>query len=450
VYLAGDLVINGGTLQYTGPSNSPTSTTDIYAGRAFTIGALGATLDTTTPGATWEITRYNSGDQYPLVNNGGLLTLTGQGNGQIDKAIPAGPGGVDGGVLKSGSGTWTLTGNNSYTGGTTVSAGTLTLGNNLAMGAASGGLTANGGTLDLAGFSPSVGVLAGAAGTITSSATAGIATLTTSFGSVASTFSGVITGPVSLAKAGAGTLALNAANTYTGGTSIIGGRLVVGVTNALPVTTVVTLGGTSSGTLDLAGNNQTVAGLASSGLVANQVIGNSSASTTSTLTFAGGTNAASTFGGTIQDGLDGGGTMALAVTSGTLTLTGSNVYSGGTSVSGGLLEISSAGALPAGTSLTIGAAAGAVFDAGIGSGTGDAIVALSTGKASGTLNVPGIAAPGGYPASSSTPLSAPLAVSPAAGGSGVAAVPEPGTLALLAAGLAGTLLAGWRKRRDMR
>jgi autotransporter-associated beta strand protein len=126
----------------------------------------------------------------------------------------------------------------------------------------------------------------------------------------------------------------------------------------------------------------------------------------------------------------------LAVTSGTLMLTGSNIYSGGTSVAGGLLEIGSATSLPAGTSLTIGA--GGVFDAGIGEGgtseggmgaAGYASVALSTGKASGIQNVP-------------------LAVSPASGGgSGVAAVPEPGTLGLLAAGLGGALLAAWRKRR---
>jgi hypothetical protein len=94
-----------------------------------------------------------------------------------------------------------------------------------------------------------------------------------------------------------------------------------------------------------------------------------------------------------------------------------------------------------------------VFDAGIDSGTGataglpSSALALSTGKASGTLNGPDTAAPGGYPASSGTLLSAPLAVSPASGGSDVAAVPEPGTLALLAAGAGGALLAAWRRKR---
>jgi autotransporter-associated beta strand protein len=411
-------------------------------------------------GVVTGITITNPGRGYASTDT---LTATFSGGGFTTAAgsltIPAADlaSNAGGGFVKAGSGMLTLSGTNSYAGGTTVGAGTLKLGNRLALGATTGGLTANGGTLDLAGYNLSVGPLAGAGGTITSSSTAAV-TLTTSFETVASSFGGAITGPISLAKAGTGTLTLGGSNSYAGGTSIIGGRLVVGITNALPTATVLTLGdavGASSGTLDLAGNSQTVAGLvaANTPLVANQVIGSSGASTVGTLTFAGGTNA-STFGGTIEDGLTGGsGTTALAVASGTLTLTGSNIYSGGTSVTGGLLEITSASSLPAGTSLTIGAAAGMVFDAGIDSGTGataglpSSALALSTGKASGTLNGPDTAAPGGYPASSGTLLSAPLAVSPASGGSDVAAVPEPGTLALLAAGAGGALLAAWRRKR---
>ena len=58
---------------------------------------------------------------------------------------------------------------NGYSGGTTVTNGVLQLASSAAMG--SGGLTANGGTLDLAGFSPTVTSLQGAAGTITNSST---------------------------------------------------------------------------------------------------------------------------------------------------------------------------------------------------------------------------------------------------------------------------------------
>ena len=110
--------------------------------------------------------------------------------------------------------------------------------------------------------------------------------------------------------------------------------------------------------------------------------------------------------------------MNLALSSGTLTLCGTNSYQGGTTVAGGLLEIASVGSLPSGASLTIGSGGGVVFDAGIaGSGTNDASVLGQTAQAL-------------------APTAAPVAVSPVAGGSNfsnstTAPVPEPGTLALV-------------------
>ena len=94
------------------------------AGRAFTIGAAGATLNAGSAGKTWSIVTYNSPDVYPLASNGGPLTLTGVGTGFIGKAIPG-----NGGVTKSGSGTWILGGNNTYTGPMYVNSGTLALSN---------------------------------------------------------------------------------------------------------------------------------------------------------------------------------------------------------------------------------------------------------------------------------------------------------------------------------
>jgi fibronectin-binding autotransporter adhesin len=126
-YSAANLVLNGGTLRYVGGSNNPSSQTDIYSGRAFTIGAGGATLEAATSGATWEITRYGGTDAYPLASNGGTLTLTGAGNGQMDKVIPG-----TGGLVKSGTGTWTLTAANTYSGTTLVSEGTLRVNGSIA------------------------------------------------------------------------------------------------------------------------------------------------------------------------------------------------------------------------------------------------------------------------------------------------------------------------------
>jgi autotransporter-associated beta strand protein len=113
------LVVNGGTLEYSGGSNfnpgDPGS-----SGRNLTIGAGGATLKSSTAsGDTWTISS-GSGN---LVNNG-TLTLDGAGNGVLDKVIEGA-----GSLVKSGTGIWTLTAGNTYGGPTTVGAGTLRLGN---------------------------------------------------------------------------------------------------------------------------------------------------------------------------------------------------------------------------------------------------------------------------------------------------------------------------------
>ena len=99
------------------------NTTDLSGGgRAFTIGPAGATLNSASAGQTWSIVPYILGaaDDYPLVSNGGLLTLTGVGNGLISKAIPG-----SGGVTMAGAGTWTLGGSNTYSGPTTINQGKL-------------------------------------------------------------------------------------------------------------------------------------------------------------------------------------------------------------------------------------------------------------------------------------------------------------------------------------
>ena len=100
-------------------------------------------------------------------------------------------------LVKLGASTLTLVNANTYSGGTTISAGTLQLGDG----------TANNGSV---------------AGNITDNAALTVADPS------AQTISGVISGTGSLTKSGVGTLTLTAANAYAGGTVISAGTLQLG------------------------------------------------------------------------------------------------------------------------------------------------------------------------------------------------------------------------------
>ena len=161
---------------------------------------------------------------------------------------------------------------------------------------------------------------------------------------------GIAGDPVSLTKTGTGVLTLSANNdSYGGGTFVKNGTVKLGSATGLPAGSAVTLGDGSantSGVLDLGGQSATVGSLATAGTGANNVIGTSSG--LATLTYAGGT---STFTGKIQDAVPGGptGTMvALAVSGGTLTLSGNDSFTGGTTInSGATLKAGSGTALSA-------------------------------------------------------------------------------------------------------
>ncbi|MBC2668862.1 MBG domain-containing protein [Novosphingobium piscinae] len=152
--------------------------------------------------------------------------------------------------------------------------------------------------------------------------------LTANVGAGSGTLSGAITGTTRLTKQGAGTLVLAGANTFSGATTLSAGTLRAGSTTAFGSNSAVTM---SSGTsLDLAGSAVSIGSLAGSGTVTN------SQATAATLTV-GGANVTTTFAGQLQDGAG-----ALALTKiglGLLLLTGTNTYSGLTTISGGLLRI---------------------------------------------------------------------------------------------------------------
>jgi len=156
------------------------------------------------------------------------------------------------GLIKEGVGTLTLSGANTYNGGTTVNAGTLGMSNASALGSTSGSLTVNtGGILNLNNQNLTVGNLTGTGGAITNS-TAGTKTLTIGQGdATGGNFQGAIvvgTGDIALTKTGSGTLTLSGANTYTGATAVNNGTLQVNgsLTSAVTISSGATLAGTGT------------------------------------------------------------------------------------------------------------------------------------------------------------------------------------------------------------
>lgn len=113
---AANLVIDGGTLRYTGSGHG----TD----RLFTIGVNGATLDASGTDAI----QFSNPGAIALsgTNTARTLTLTGSwGNGN-ELASTLGDNGTGAtSLVKTGSGFWQISGNNTYTGGTTINAGRL-------------------------------------------------------------------------------------------------------------------------------------------------------------------------------------------------------------------------------------------------------------------------------------------------------------------------------------
>jgi fibronectin-binding autotransporter adhesin len=298
------------------------------------------------------------------------------GTGALTISARIAPGAGTSVVTVGGTGVTIFSGDNTYTGATLVGGGaTLSIGANNALGAAAsaGGLTLNNATLQATG---TFGLNNGANGTndrpIVLGAGGGTFDVT---GSNQLTVSGVIAFSASstlsgnLTKTNTGTLILAGINTYAGGfTNIQEGRLVLGtksaaLVGALPAATVVSFGtaggktgvlqlGDSTGGTNGTGNpvSQTVAGLVTlNGSAGNAIVGGNGAN--STLTYTGTPGVPTTFDGTIGGSGTNQNNLALTVTAGALTLTGTNTYLGNTTVSGAaaVLNINSASAIGAGT-----------------------------------------------------------------------------------------------------
>ncbi|WP_261527630.1 autotransporter outer membrane beta-barrel domain-containing protein [Burkholderia multivorans] len=229
---AANLILDGGTLQYTG--------TGVSTNRQFTLTTNGGGIDSSGTGAlnvasTAAVTLSGTGARS--------LTLTGSNTAANTLAATLADNGGASSLIKAGAGTWTLTGNNSYTGGTSFNGGTLKVASDANLGAASGALNFNGGTLEnTAAFSATRnGTLNAGGGTFQTDADL--------------TISGVFGGTGALTKTGGSTLTLSGANTYSGATTVASGSLIVnGNQSSAAGQTTVQSGATLGGTGTVGGN----------------------------------------------------------------------------------------------------------------------------------------------------------------------------------------------------
>jgi fibronectin-binding autotransporter adhesin len=350
---------NGATLAYAADSAAPTGVITSYGGATADAGNLAsltsattnytyAAAATPTTNVTGNTLRYtgaatttalgaNSLTLNGLMNAGtGLLTITGTAGspglvtgaaGELDiisntfgitiSSVVSGGGSVVYGGPSAG--VLTLSGANTYTGGTFIDSGTLQLGAGGATGtvSATGTITvAPGATLalDLNGASNASAVTDN--GTVAGTETAGVTNV----------FGGAISGAGGFTQSGVGTTILTGANLYTGATLVNAGALQIGNGSAGSISggTTVTIS-TAAGALavDLANTGTLSNNITDNGTV----VGSEGSGITNTLS-----GIISGTGGFTQSGL------------GATTLTNSNTYAGVTSINGGVLALSFANA----------------------------------------------------------------------------------------------------------
>ena len=322
-------VSNGATLQLSNATGFTTDRVLTLSGNGNVSGALlnlgGA--NTNSGGITLAANSIIGASGGSLVlsgnitNGGNSLTLDTYGAAGIPLNISGAISG-NGGLTKIGGGTAVLSGANTYAGGALISAGTLQIGNGGSTGQLGGGNVTNNSALDF----NRTGEL-----------------------SVSNTISGTGT----MAKAGAGTVTLTGANTFSGGVTVNGGTLALnrtggaalGGSNAITINTNGTLRTdaagqivgaplvtvNSGGTYNLNGFNQT-----------NALVGEGS------VTLGAGTlNISNTVNDTFSGVISGGGGVT-KTGAGTQILSGSNTYTGSTVLSNGVLRLGGTGTTIAG------------------------------------------------------------------------------------------------------
>ncbi|WP_440618875.1 autotransporter-associated beta strand repeat-containing protein [Candidatus Pelagibacter sp. HIMB1493] len=328
---SGGTTVTAGAIQYGNNDAFGTGAITMTGGKFYTSDASDFTIDENL-NLQGSITLGNSGDSNTITFSG-TNTLTGNTTASIDSAVSMAA--IDDGsntynLIKSGSGTLTLTGSNGYDGTTTISAGTLTvtgtLDNNTAVAVSSGAIYDVDSSDTIASVSGAGNIEIASSQTLTAG------------DSNDKTLSGVISGSGGLTKAGSGTQTLSGTNTYSGATTINAGTL--SVTGSLSDSTGVTI---ASGAIYDVDASDTVASIGGAGNI--EIAGSQ------TLTFGDGNNK------TLSGVISGSGGLTKAG-SGTQTLSGNNTFSGLTTIDAGTLTVS--GTLSDSTAVTV--ASGATYD----------------------------------------------------------------------------------------
>lgn len=349
----GTTTINSGTYKGAGSSGLFSSSS------AFVLAASSAAV-VNLNGGNQTILSLAGGAGSSVLLNGGALTVGDSTSTTFAGSISDGTT-TNGQLVKQGTGTLALTGTNTYSGTTTLNAGTLAISSGSSLGANT--INLHGGTLSVTGNATLT--QSGFVGEDTTIATAAGQTLnwtgtitvslgdpftltlegpgTNSLSSISSgetgggtlTVVGEIGGTAGLTVTGDGVLNLSGANSYSGGTTVSSGTVQLLSGGSLPSGGAVVV----DGILELSEGPS------------SQSIGNLSGTGTSIVINGVALTVNSTSNGAFAGVISGSGSLTKEGGA-TLSLGGTNSYSGGTVIQEGALALTSGGSLASGTNVT--------------------------------------------------------------------------------------------------